>query len=518
MYTYKNSDFKFFHKGVTMIIKNHIKKITAIGLALYFSTMTAVANQRFIDIPTNHWAHDYIISVSDQGFMVGNNIGEFRPNAPLDKFETSRILANIAGFRIVGASPEQQALQNRAEANQAALLERMGNTFTRWSNASNREIALLLEIGVLTEVDLHNFIVINDGEQLRALSRQEAAMFLARVFGFGQLAAIGVHSPLFADDAQISALSRHYVYFLRTHSVIEGDNSGSFFPNEFITRAALASMMYRTQNLAIEFSHGTPSPQPPTQPTPPSPISPAPQPIPPGPIDRWYVTNFSDYANLQGFVSNLDDRYITLHIRHITPGDMVISQDITFPLANNINFTIGNQPAILSDIQPGDIVTLSLSTSGVVFNIDAIERSRSFTGTLIRRGLTSVPGAGYIFSIRDEYDQYHNLLVTSNTVLERTGLGRVAWNQIRIGDVVEIVTEGQNIESLFAFGRISVVDGYVHSIFIRADLSEIVLRNGNVYTTYYITGTLEGLSNLNVGNRVRLRLDSQEIEGFTILS
>lgn len=521
---------------------NKIKKVTAtvLGTTMVFSfAVSAFANQRFVDIPTTHWAHEYVISVSDQGFMVGNAANEFRPNAPLDKFETARILASIAGFRIVGATEEQQAIQDQAYENNADILLHMEEVFERWSTTSNREIALLLELGIFTQADLYNFIVVADGEQLRALSRQEAAVFLTRVFGFADHAAAGVHTQLFADDGQITATSRHYVYFLRSHNVIGGDGTGYFFPNEFVTRAALSIMIYRTQNLEIDEPVAPQQPvvlpgltniPAPVQAVPiPEPVT-APIPSPTGNIPaastmytvppRRYVVAPPSPVTLHGTISQIDQNYVMLVLRHLTTSDLVVTDVLTLPMAINATFSINGRHVEPDQFITGDIVTVEVST-GTAFSVDAIERSRSFSGVVSGRVETSVPGQAQatqtVFTIRDEQGVYHNLVATNTTVLERAGLGHVQGNQIRIGDTVEIEAEGQNLVSMFAFGQNATVDGYVHSMIIRSDLSEILVRVENIYVTYFITGQLEGIASLNVGDRVRLRVDSLEIEGFTIL-
>ena len=530
--------------------RKHLRGLAATGLALTMAlsgVTFAQANQRFVDVPTTHWAYEAVMSMSDQGFMVANSTGEFRPDAPLDKFETARILAYIACFRVVGASPEQQALQELAYENHYGFLAEVNNRFELWTNASNNEIALLLELGVLTQADVNNFLVVNDqGEHRRALSRQEAAVFLTRVFGFADVARGGVHAELFTDDLHINPGARHYVYFLRANGVISGDGTGAFLPGEFVNRAALSLMTFRTQ--ALTETDSIPSgqqPTPPITPVPPIGTLPSPGTTPPpgqavqlpaqvpGPVTqarptepeevappvasvpvRLYIDRPSNYSTIQGTLARVTANDITLRVRFLGLGDLVVEQDILFPLALNANFYRGASDVNPSVLSFGDVLTLSV-TAGQVFEVNALEPNRAFMGTLIGR---SQVGQTTTLTVRDSDGAIHHLLVGANSVLERAGSGRVAWDGIRLGDTLELAIEGQTIDSLFAFGQSTTVDGYVASIIIREGVSEMVLRTNDVYTTYYITDTLAGLSGLSVGDRVRLRLDSSEIESFALIN
>ena len=556
----------------------NFKGIIAVTMAVLmgFAPVTVLGSQRFVDVPQTHWAHDAIINMSDSGFMVGNTAGQFMPDAPLDKFETARILSQVAGFRHVNLTPAEEALINTAYDNHSQLLTQMSQTFSRWSNAANREIAFLLEMGILTPSDLNNFILVSGGqEQLRALSRQEAAVFLVRAFGLSEQAAEGTFSQLFTDDASINAAARHYVYFLRANGVISGDPQGNFLPNAPVNRASLAVMLDRAMSLAASYAptqievisgtitfvypsigalqiqengssviyrtsanvtinvDGNPStfgnltpgmeisatleggqiiallasttataPElPPTQ------YDPAPPPVPPA---RPRVI-----TPLHGHVAEVDGGYIIVELRFLTPTGSVATELMAFERASDLTVTKANQSFPFTSIIPGDIVSMTVG-AGLVFEIEVTQRERAFFGTLLER--VSHPSADTMtYIIEDSDGGRHSLIVTEETTLEREGQGHVNRNQIRIGDTLELNASGPYLVSAFAFGHRSTVDGIVEVIILRQDLSEISVTTAGTTTTYFVTGTLENINSLRVGDRVRLRLDSRELEGFTIL-
>lgn len=565
---------KSFKKFATRLVT------MAIFIFLPF-VVTTYANQRFVDVPTTHWAHEAIINISDNGFMVGNVSGEFRPDAPLDKFETSRILANVAGFRIVNLTPEEEALINLAYSNFSETLREMENTFERWNSATNREVAYLLQLNVLTINDINNFIVVNnDSEQLRALSRQEATMFLVRVLGLSAHAGSGIYAQLFNDDGNIATQLRHYVYFLRANNVISGDTYGNFNPNIAVNRASFAIMLYRAMQLPNQFtqydtelitgtvlaiyqtisaiqiqtSSGSPIFRVANDATirinneqatfsdisqniqisatlvdgviqgivgtstsvglPQTASTPLPQTSIPTPPATPITLPDSTIAAI---VTDVYNNVITLQLRLITPMGDIVTEEISFLTNSNTNVYLGDTLINFLDIRDGDIVDVIVN-SGNALEIRVTERVRNFTGTLMER--IQLPYANTIsYIIKESEMLQHQLLVTNTTILERAGHGSVQWDQIRIGDTVEVTAEGSNLTSVFAFSQTSTVEGVVESVVFRQGVSYLVLNQDGIGTnTYFITGTLQDMHQITIGSRVRLVLDSLEVQNFTILS
>ncbi|MCL1995574.1 MAG: S-layer homology domain-containing protein [Defluviitaleaceae bacterium] len=557
------------------------KKIIAVAIAaiLGVTPVTAFANQRFVDTPVDHWAHDAIIYMSDSGFMEGNTAGQFMPNAPLDKFETARILARVAGFTHTNPGPAELAAINTAYSNHAPLLASMSRAFTRWNSNANREIAFLLDRGILTPADLNNFILVSSGqEQLRALSRQEATMFLVRVAGLSQQAAANVPTQLFNDNIAINATTRNYVYFMRDNGVVSADPYGNFLPNAPVSRAVLAVMTYRTMNIEgvnvpsrpAEVVLGTITSLYPTVPaiqiqsTASSIIYrtaanasividgvaatfgnlvlgmevsatvedgqiialvatqnqnlPQQPPPPPSETEAESVGTVppatTHTTTLQGHVLEVTGNTILIEIRFLTPTGAIVTESMMFGTGANLTVIKANNSFPFESIIPGDIVSITVN-GGVASRIEVTERERAFFGTLLER-INHLNTITYVIEDRD--GGLHNLIVTGQTILEREGQGPVNWNQVRIGDTLELNASGPNLVSAFAFGNRGTVEGVVNIIVLRQDLSEIVVTTATTTTTYFVTGTLDGLGTLQVGDRVRLLLDSLEIESFTILN
>ena len=587
------------------------KKIVAGLLAFNMAITPAVVfgNERFVDVPSTHWAHEAITNMADSGFMLPNSAGEFRPDQPLDKFETARILASVAGFRHIGNTPEQQSFIDFAVENNQELIASLENTYSRWSSTSNREISFLLEMGILTPSDLQSFIVFHEGtEHLRALSRSEAAVFLVRATGLTGEANQGVYSELFADDGVIPAAARIFVYFLRAHGVVAGDEAGNFVPNSAVTRAAFAIMLDRTMtlsytlyfedntetspsapavadertgtitvlypainaiqlqtedsssihrlspnaNIMINGTRGTfetlsvgmsveveivensiislnavssgivtlPAPLPTPTPLPTNPQTPTPLPeqVPPTEEtpDRPDMENV--YTTLQAKVSEVEveNNRLIVTMEFLTPTGGIESQEMAFHIVDKTEINLGHKTINLADIVAGDMVTMRVS-AGNAYKVDVFERYRSFMGTIEERvHNTETNVISYI--IRDENNVKSSFIVTKESIIEREGAGKVDWNRIRIGDTVEVVAEQTQVVTLYAFGGAATVEGIIEQVTLRNDVSTVVVNVRGISNTYYITGKVEGMNNLRVGDRTRLRLESREVEAITILN
>jgi len=552
------------------LLKKIIKKLIFIFI-LASTNNVVLANQRFVDVPYDHFAHNAIINISDLGIMVGNTQGQFRPDALLDKFETSRILANMTGFRSIGLTPAEQAFINFAYGNNSDFLEEMNERFDRWSNISNREIAYLLQLGVLTEENVTNFILVNmDNEYLRALSRQEAAMFLVRAIGLSGEASAGIFSNLFADDTDILPQFRHYVYFLRNIGVVTANENGNFMPNAPVTRADFATMIDRAinynvdnniinatrstillgeivsinsinRNLTISLQNENAQES--------YAVSTNANIVVDGLISNFtglehnmqiaallyndeivallgISRGFRELLNqnvgqplnfqnsINGFVSHISDEEIIIETRTISTTYSIQTNNLSFELSENTTVTMNNSSIPIEDIIIGDIVTVAISR-GVVEQIDVLQRNRAFTGTLVSRNEISDFDI-FTYTIVDEYENYHEFLVTDSTRLERAGSGVVNFENVRLGDVVEIVAQANELTSLFAFGNRTFVDGNVISVNFAYDISSVVLQKQNENVTYYIIGSLPNMQNITVGSRIRLTVDSLEIQEFSI--
>ncbi|MDR2183976.1 MAG: S-layer homology domain-containing protein [Clostridiales bacterium] len=234
-------------------MKRIISRAAAILLCAIFAaggTGIRLYAANFRDVgPNQAWARDAINAVSAAGIMTADLQGNFNPANPVSKFDTVRILARMSGFNPDMLSPQQAAYHNAVFEARRGTIEAVSGRFDSWNNATDREIAFLLYSGVLIPSDLQNFIVMHEGqERLRALTREEAAVFMVRFMGRTQEALRNIGVPAFRDDNLIAPGARPHVYFLRHLGIMVGDGTGNVNPRDMATRATMAILVYDVLN------------------------------------------------------------------------------------------------------------------------------------------------------------------------------------------------------------------------------------------------------------------------------
>jgi len=581
---------KFFKPG----------KLIAFALAAILSTASAtltapLSAATYRDVPATHWGYNAINRVTDLGFMSGDLSGNFNPNGYIDKFETTKILAGMAGYKYTGATAAEQAYYNSCYNKHIGFINLYVRRFNLWNSTVNKEIAFLLEKGILTNDDLNQFVVIvNDRESLRALSREEVSVFFVRLMGRTSQVT-NASSNLFKDDASIATAYKPYVYYLRSIGVVSGDANNNFSPKGAVVKAAMASMVNTVWNIMNPSTAPAPTTPPVTTPSPnPSPTAPtANYTTVSGKIGKLYLDfravqiSSSDANNnkifpttaavsitidgaakaladlregmsftgvtlngelisiaatsaqtpaptaapaptsapgsttgtsvLEGTVTVAQTKSVSIEIRMLNNRGEVYTEIRTLAIPDNCVITRGGKTTIPLAITKGDIAKATL-VNGVLQKLELQEKDRRFSGELIsKRENTTTTGTLAILTIKDSTGTLNELVVTTSSSLRR-GSNASTWQNLRIGDTVDVTAEYDKLLTLAATGKASTLDGFVREIRITAAGCELTIEDMNKKTAVY--PVLTGLINpydFRVGAKLRLQLDSKEISGFSIL-
>ncbi len=233
------------------------KAINTLALTVLSTAMfsTSVFAMTFKDVPKDYWGYSAIDSVSNKGLMVGDLNNNFRPNAYIDRFETSIVLARLIGYKSTGASAEEEAYYTQCYNNQIGLISQYQTSFTKWGSYANREIAYLLEKGVLTSSDLNHFVyrTATGGESINVLTKEDIAVFLVRCLNATDKANALTVTNRFADDADIELSDKSSVYYLRSIGIVSGDNNNKYYPKNPVRRAEMATLLDKTYS----YMYGT---------------------------------------------------------------------------------------------------------------------------------------------------------------------------------------------------------------------------------------------------------------------
>ncbi len=530
------------HKKVKSGFLEASKLIAVLALALVCAKPVFAA-PIYKDVPESHPAYAAISRVADRGYIVGDISGNFNPDAYIDKFETSKILSRVSGYKYTGQTAAEQQFYDNAYERNKSYIDQYKRAFAKWNPVTDKEVAFLLEKGILLPEDLNQFVIKSqDGEEkLRALSRSEACVFLVRLAGKTNEALAHTPPSLFNDDATISEASKPYVYYLLSTGVVTKNELGNFTPNGAVTKATMSVMLDRI--LKLSDAVPTPTPTPVATPTPTPVTSTLKFDNVSGKIDKLLQASNACQIMLSDGTKKI---YLATEISSIYVNsakasflDLKEGMDVTLTVQNDkdiiemratalgVNFpqptpTPTPAPEVVppqSSYQATQTPTYGQSMYQPPTQNNGASKLQGQTNftNLVLTNRKTVNGVGMLFTKNADGVEYQ-YTVGPNSIFERKDYGKVTWEDIRIGDTLNISANDGVIASLQAYGSKTVIDGSVEEIHITRTGAYIVFKDtANDVKAYPLVYNTTDVYSIKVGSRIRLRLDSYEVETLTVL-
>ncbi len=172
-------------------------------------------DNKYTDLANDHWAAEAVNALSAKNVINGFTDGTFRPNDAVTREQLVKML--VEAFELTGKSDVS-----------------FGDVSAdRWSAAY---IDAALYCGIVNGVGGGNFA------PEAVVTRQDAAVMLARLCDVKGIELSGSASP--TDSITIADYAQESVLLLAGAGVISGFEDGSFRPNEVLTRAQAAKLIY----------------------------------------------------------------------------------------------------------------------------------------------------------------------------------------------------------------------------------------------------------------------------------
>lgn len=573
---------------------------TAIVLAAILSTSTAVLAAYYSDVPSNHWAYSSISSLSDRGIMVGDSSGRFNPNQAVDKFYTMKVLAKAAGFKYMNLSAEEELYINRAYEANKDILNQYSKAFEKWDSTADKELAYLLEKGILFVTDLNQFVVrmSDNSEKLRALNREEYCIFLVRLMGKSNEAVGGNYSNKFADDSAITQTGKPYVYYLKQMNIISGDSEGSFNPKGAVTKATMAVMTDKAVTAIESNKLTTPPPvtEIPSEGTVPNinggssnvtnisgvtgilfKVYPSLNAVQVsasnGTVTTYKLTatasiyidgylrtindlkegmvisgivNNGELAELrsqtvstgtttdtntnqqltkiEGTVKEIGDegavKTITIAIPTINGKGIVSYTEKSYSIAGNCTVKRNSVVTTISDVHTGEVIYAEVSGNNI-HSISLEQKEVVLKDAKLKAKRYDAAANKIVLSIEDNKGKVTDFIVGKDSYLYRDGIGKCKWSSLRIGDKIEMTADYGEIVELNAVGQVTTETGWLSEIMISGDVSSIKVRDSesdsSEYKIYTVANTDINLYELTLDSKIRIKLDSEEVESISVL-
>jgi len=226
-----------------MKVGNKIKGV-AVTMALILSSASSIsAALKFNDVTDSHWAYTAIATVAEKGIIVGDGVN-YNPTQVINKFDTAKILARVAGYSIISDYTPKSS--TTYVINQ--LKQQLPKTWGSFNKETENSIAYLYENNVFTVDNLTKLAskYSDESETINNLTKEEMAVFLVKALGLNEEAQAYKSSYAFSDDSSISENAKPYIYYLYSQKVISGDNENKFNPLNSITRAEMATLLYKS--------------------------------------------------------------------------------------------------------------------------------------------------------------------------------------------------------------------------------------------------------------------------------
>ena len=215
-----------------------MKKIISILLtAVMFTSVTAYAidygeelkntpkhtyEQRFSDVPTTHWAFDYIGELVNDNVINGYPDGKFRPENNVSRAEFAKIMITAAGIKTTTATASSFS---DVDVNEwyCPYIESAKEFLTGYTY--NGESMYLPD---------------------KMAIREDIAVALVKLKGYDvSVADLGMLKSMFADYDSISETAKRYVAVAVERGLVSGYDDGTFKGQQSITRAEAATLIWR---------------------------------------------------------------------------------------------------------------------------------------------------------------------------------------------------------------------------------------------------------------------------------
>jgi hypothetical protein len=148
------------------------------------------------------------------------------------------------------------------------------------------------------------------------------------------------------------------------------------------------------------------------------------------------------------------------------------------------------------------------------------ERNRRIFGVLVDRKVHELTGAPILVVEEDVNKRQVELIVTETSTFNRRNSGSITWNDVRLGDSLDITTLYDRIVDCFATGTRTIQNVWITGIHISNTGFNYItaLNEANEEVKFGVVRGSVDIYSLRVGSRIRAVLDSRELESFIVLS
>ena len=211
----------------TSFIRRSVALLLAMILVFGLSSQALAAGYK--DVASDYWAEDYITELSSKGFFSGYEDGTFRPEGTITYIETLSMLSRMYDL-------EDDEIEAMVLDFKNVVAEKLPSALS-WAKT---EISVCLAAGIVSANELGKL------DLTSRITKKDFSLLLVRALQLdGKINANSSAKLTFADEADITGIYRGCVAILHNAKIIDGDDNNKFNPNQTVTRAVAAALLYR---------------------------------------------------------------------------------------------------------------------------------------------------------------------------------------------------------------------------------------------------------------------------------
>lgn len=523
--------------------KNNFNKVILMTVILSFVFISVAEAVVFTDI-SSHWAKSYIESVADKGIVTGYENKTFKPDNNVTVLEALVMLSRLYD---IDEDVKDEIIEERKP-----VLKSMSNTlYNEWSFDY---LSIIIELGVVSENGIRDMFskktIFNDA------TREEIAVLLTKAMMLDEEAkALKIYSLPFNDRDEISTAARPYIYVMYDKEILQGDIKKNINPTDKITRAELATLLYKAYNY-IEDNDVYPELD-----------DYVPTTVVEGIISKLsnektesylYVKNKGDVESIvkinddsEIFVNNrtrtfddlkedmlvkckIDENRLAVKVEadstktvvkgiirlvsYVQPATITIydedNKKLTYSVPSDVDIYLDGKETALKNLDDGDEITVILDDDEVI-QINSVSRIKHYEGVITSIDYSSYP---IKISMKTEEGVTKTFPFDSGVEITRNDEDS-SFDRVRVGDEVTITTKYDEMIRINTVAKEAEMSGIIKEILIGStnkvkimdkdgDIEQYVVSNNAVITI----GTKKAsIYELRLGFNVNVNTSGDEI-------
>ena len=479
------------------------------------------------------WAKTAVEEMAESGLIKGYEDGSFRPDNAVTKQEALILIARVLGYTEKSSA---EYIKIASEVYEESLAE--------LTTPYKSEISYLLYRGIIKPEDLA--VYASNTEATHPLKRYEAAVLLTKIFERDLAAVESAEIKIaFEDMADIPATAKAYVNYVCDKGIMNGMGENLFMPNEKLTRAMIATLLYRiipvldfdyvegnvlrynADSSSIRISSGDEIATYSVKAKVPAVLDGSEAEITEFAAGTKVRLTFSgaDVVFVEGVSSSFETTVTGIYNGYevyedatsILVKDPKTSKSTSYPISTSITVTKNNKASSISDLVKTDYISASIK-AGKVIHIQAEDKTVTVNGV--------------VDSITFEPEYALNVKV-GNDIIAYTATENVTVR--RNSKVVELsdIAAGDKVKLTLVYGLISEVSATSTSVTEEGTISEILISNTPSLTvvidgdseTYYIARNAKIAANngttiydLRLGDTIDMKIEGKTITEIKIVT